>query len=68
MMRWIVSWTVFGLGHLVSLVMDRCDRCGLYPIYSWLMHESVLIQGDGPGPWKSGKSAISTKSRAKAAE
>ena len=49
-LRWFGSWSLYWLGHLVSLPMRRWGH--LYPIYNGLMPRSVSIQGDmEQGPW-----------------
>lgn len=52
-MRKILAWAFYGLGHFVSLLMERMDFLAslLYPIYNSLMNLSDSIQGEGPGPW-----------------
>lgn len=48
--RWLASWLLHWLGHLVSMPMRRWGH--LYPLYSRLMLWSLSIQGDAEqGPW-----------------
>lgn len=49
-MRWLISWTLYWLGDLVSKPMSRWDW-HLYPLYNWLMQKANDVQGHGPGPW-----------------
>lgn len=53
-LRSAASWSLYGVGHLVSLPMLRWDLAVLYPLYNALMLASVDIQGDfEQGPWRS---------------
>lgn len=50
-LRWAVSWSLYCLGHLVSLPMRRWGH--LYPIYNKLMLWSDSVQSDmEQGPWR----------------
>ena len=49
---YILSWSLFWLGHLTSLIMGTIPA--LYTTYRWLMHKSMYMQ-DWAGnqtPWK----------------
>ena len=49
-LRWSASWSLYWLGHLVSVPMRRWGH--LYPVYNKLMVWSVSVQGDmEQGPW-----------------
>lgn len=51
-LRSTASWTLYGLGHLVSIPMLRWDLAFLYSLYRALIIASVDIQGDfEQGPW-----------------
>jgi hypothetical protein len=49
-MRCLLSWTCYGVGHCVSLLLDATNGW-VYPLYNKLMLTSIKIQGDGEGPW-----------------
>lgn len=59
LVRWSVSWLLYGLGDLASKIMLLNDNSELwvsvwYPIYNNLMHWSTCAQGSGDsGPWAS---------------
>lgn len=51
---WAVSWTLYGIGHVVSRPMYRWDAFAwLYPLYNGAMHLSTRAQdwGEANGPW-----------------
>lgn len=51
---WWLAWALYGLGHLVSLLL-RWDSCALmYPAYNWLMLRSLNVQQRFglSGPWE----------------
>ena len=49
-LRWSASWSLYWLGHLMSVPMRGWGH--LYPIYHKLMLWSVSVQGDmKQGPW-----------------
>lgn len=51
-LRSTASWSLYGLGHLVSIPMLRWDLAFLYSLYRALMLASADIQGDSKqGPW-----------------
>ena len=46
------SWSLYGVGHLVSIPMLRWDLAVLYPLSRAVMLAVGDIQGEsGPGPW-----------------
>ena len=49
--RWALTWAMYGCGDLVSRPMQSLDWGWLYPAYSWLMRSAHVVQGDGRGPW-----------------
>lgn len=55
-MKFLTSWILFLLGDLWCRIFDDWTRIGLrgpiYKVYNCLMLRSVLIQGDGNGPWQ----------------
>ena len=51
---YILSWILYGLGDLVSRPMQWFDWNWLYPLYNWLMLNSLAVQ-DWAGnqkPWE----------------
>lgn len=53
MMRRLIAWGLYWLGHLASRWNDndrRFTEAG-FAFYQWAMLRSVDVQGDGPGPW-----------------
>lgn len=53
MIRGLVAYTLYGVGHLVSLAMHMKYGYWLYPLYNYLMCTSYDIQGlSTKGPWK----------------
>lgn len=52
--KFLISWVLFIIGHLVSIFMDYYpfDRLHPYPVYNWLMSKSIKFQGEGKGPWR----------------
>ena len=54
-MRWLISWTLYLAGDLVSRWNDsdaRFTETG-FRLYQWLMCSSSKIQGPGDiGPWR----------------
>lgn len=53
-LRSTASWSLYGLGHLVSIPMLRWDLAFLYPLYRTLMLAQTYLSGDG-GLWSSGR-------------
>ena len=54
-LAYILSWILFGLGDLISRLMNRFDcMAWLYPTYNNLMLWSYNIQewAGNSGPWK----------------
>lgn len=51
---YVISWSFFWLGDLISRLMDICDLGLFYPAYNRLMHWSIDIQewSGCKGPWK----------------
>ena len=50
--RSTASWSLYGLGHVVSIPMLRWDLAFLYSLYRALMLASAHIQGESEqGPW-----------------
>jgi len=53
---WPVSWTLFWIGHFVSVVnrQEFMGEVSLYPVYNWLMIKSGDVQDWAGlnGPWK----------------
>lgn len=50
-----LTWTLYGLGDLVSKPMNWFDcMAWLYPAYNWLMLRSYDVQqwAGNSGPWK----------------
>lgn len=47
----VLSWLLYGLGHVLSMAMTRWDWSWLYPHYNRLMKLSSKVQGEGKGPW-----------------
>ena len=54
--RWLGSWSLYWLGHFVSMPMMRWELDWLYPLYNQLMLYSGSIQRDGKGPWRPARS------------
>lgn len=55
---WVLSWSLFWLGDLVSHPMCWTNWLSwIYPIYNTLMCWSSTVQdwGGGHGPWKNTK-------------
>ena len=51
-LRSTASWSLYGVGHLVSMPMARWDFAFLYSLYRDLMVASADIQGESSqGPW-----------------
>lgn len=53
-MRYLLAWTLYWMGDIVSKPMCRYEFLGgrLYPLYNKLMLASNDVQGDGGGPWE----------------
>lgn len=50
---YLVSWTLYGVGHVISFPMLWMEWAFLYKPYNWLMLKSCRVQdwsGCG-GPW-----------------
>lgn len=48
---YILSWVLYGLGHIVSRPMLWWDW-PVYPVFNWLMLRSSDVQDwAGAGPW-----------------
>jgi hypothetical protein len=57
LVAYILSWSLFWLGDVVSRVMRFDSMWWLYPVYNWLMLWSMRVQ-DWAGnatPWNSTK-------------
>lgn len=52
MLRYGLSYALFAMGHLVSLLLNLPGGQHTYPVYNWLMTKSNEVQGDGHGPWR----------------
>ena len=51
---YILSWTLYGLGDIVSRPMQWFDWSWLYPVYNRLMLASIRIQhwAGNKTPWR----------------
>lgn len=53
-MRWLLSWSLYWLGDVVSRWNDhdaRFTETG-FRLYQWLMRSAHRVQGGGRGPWR----------------
>ena len=51
---YIVSWALYGLGDMVSRLMQWFDWAWIYPVYNKLMLASSDVQdwAGNAGPWR----------------